>query len=165
MAATSANLRMGAATSLLLHSTTLGYIKDGVTITPTFDIYTAGESVEQLTGPVKAHRPSETIEISFTSIEPKHNTDFGDMFDSDNVPGGVPVVSNWGDNQYTPQSGLFVMIASGPNGASWTWNFADVRISSPPEWTSTKQGEDAWTVTATAMYSESVTRAIQLTET
>jgi len=120
--ASSNNIVQGGATVVMgvgTAATDLGYIKDGLTITPTVDLYLVGEAVEQLTLPVKAYRVSETIEMAFTIIEPTL-ANIKTAWDIAAATGGTgPITLDIGENQFTPQENILTFTGLVPGATQY----------------------------------------------
>ena len=86
----------------------VGYIKDGVTLTPTVELFTV-DGIEQLLTAAAAWRVSEAFEVSFTMVEPTRDL-IKAAWDCDNAVAGVgPWTLDFGDNQFTPQATVIVI--------------------------------------------------------
>jgi len=144
----------------------LGYVKDGIRITPSVDLYLVGEAVEQLTLPVKAFRVSETIEISFTLLEATL-ANIKLVEDIDNATAGAgPITLDWGDNQFIPTENALVVTGVVPGATRYvrTVTFPKAVLTSPAEIAFTKTEETALNATYTALYSESDTYAAEISD-
>jgi len=146
----------------------MGYCKDGARLTPSVDLYTVGESVEQLTLPVTAFRVSEHWEMSFTTIEPKlaatTNTVLYVVYDMANTPHAevTPnrIDAELGTNKFVPGVSALLMYPQSPVGVPGTGRrtilVAEAVVSAPPEMVFTKTEEVALNVTLELYFSELV---------
>ena len=161
MAADSLNYAVGGATVTI--GSDLGYIKDGVTVTPSVELYTI-EGVEQLLTPAEAYRVSEGWEISFTLCEPTM-ANLQIAVDCDNTPAAGVV--DIGDNQFTPTKRVIVMTGIVPGGDAYvrTWQFDACVVSGPAEIKFTKGQETNLAVTFMALYDDQTNnRVSELTD-
>jgi len=100
--AATTNITVGGATALF-GAANVGYIKDGVTITPTVELFTV-DGIEQLLTPSKAWRITETFECSFTMVEPtQDNLEFALDLADGAFAAGTPNEVDFGTNVVAPR--------------------------------------------------------------
>lgn len=115
MAVTTANLVVGNATVSISGTGDLGSIKDGVTLTPTIELFTI-DGIEQQLTPTKAWRTSEKWEVAFTLVEPTQ-ANMAFAWDTDNAPAaGPPVTLKVGDHQFIPTQRAITITGYVPGG-------------------------------------------------
>lgn len=139
MAVTTTNLVVGGAAVTI--GSDLGAIKDGITITPTREVFTI--DLEQEMTPSKAWNVTEKWAIEFTLCEPTlANIKIG--WDVDNtVTVGPPATLSFGDHQFTPQERVLVVtgIRPGATAAARTVTFHKAVLETPAPLVFTKRAE------------------------
>jgi len=114
MAATT-NITVGGASVTV--GSSMGYIKDGVTLTPTLELFTV-DGIEQLLTPSRAWRVSEQFECQFTTVEPTQ-ANIKIALDCDNTWTGTPPALKFGDNQFSPANDTaYVVVMTGYTAAA-----------------------------------------------
>jgi hypothetical protein len=151
LAVTQNNLLAGGAT-VNLGAADRGAIKDGVTITPSAELLTL--DLEQELTPSKAWRMGERFGVEFTLCEPtRENLKYA--WDVDNAIGGAgPWTLNFGDHQFTPQTGVLIVTGKRPGATDGTRTitFLQAVLETPAPVMFSKRQETNLKCTFTALY-------------
>jgi len=164
---TAANFVVGGATVTI--GSDLGYIKGGAKVTPSVNLFLAGEEIEQLTLPEKAWRVSENIEISFTLAEPTAaNIKLAEDIDNTITTGTPPTPDtlDWADNQFSTQERVLAItgVVPGTGGFTRTITADAAVLSGPAEIAFTKGALTELACTFTCLYNATNSRALQLSD-
>jgi len=130
--ATAANIVFGGVAVTI--GSDLGYIKDGVTITPSFEIYKPSGIEGLMTAP-KSRRISEEYTVTFNLIEPTL-ANIRLWIDSTNtITAGPPATLEVGADSATPNEQVLVVTSIEPGGTDVrTITFHKVVAEGAGEW-------------------------------
>ena len=127
----------------------LGYIKDGVHITPSVELYTIEGIEGRLTSPV-ARRTKESYVISTTLLECTY-ANWRIAWDVTNAVAGT--VTKFGGDSFKPNERLVLTYSTVPGGVLLrTWTFRKCVVNSVGEHVLSQFGEIAFPVSFTALY-------------
>ena len=162
MAGTPANIVFGGAAITI--GSDIGYIKDGVAISWSIDLYQVEGIEGLLTSPV-ARRTKEQPTITFTTIEPTlENMKL--VWDITNATSGTgPTTLEFGGDSATPQERVIVVSGIVPGGVTVRSIQFDVCVvSAPGEMTITQFGEVAVQSAFVALWDTTNTRLGQFSD-
>ena len=155
---TPANIVFGGATVTI--GSDIGYIKDGVAISWSIDLYQVEGIEGLLTSPV-ARRTKEQPTVAFTTIEPTL-ANMKLVWDITHATAGgapAPVTLKFGGDSSTPQSRVIVVTGVVPGGVFVRSIQFDVCVlSAPGEMTITQYGEVSVQSSYVALYDTTNTR-------
>ena len=137
---TPANIVFGGATVTI--GSDVGYIKDGVAISWSIDLYQVEGIEGLLTSPV-ARRTKEQPTIAFTVIEPTL-ANMSLAWDITNTTTGTdPITLDFGGDSYAPNERAIVITGVVPGAGAYTRTitFSVCVLSAPGEMTITQYGE------------------------
>jgi hypothetical protein len=144
------NIVQGGATVTI--SSDLGFISDGVTITPSFEM--SYGKVEGINAHLTARRPLTNYEVAFTLME-MTLANFIKAWDIKNsVVGSAPATLEFGGENFKPTENVLVVYGYTPGATSYARSvtFQRAVVSSPGEFATKDSDPSSLAVTLHALY-------------
>jgi hypothetical protein len=139
----------------------LGYIKDGVHIAPSIELYTIEGIEGRLTSPV-ARRTKESYVISTTLLECTY-ANWRIAWDVTNAAAGT--VTNFGGDSFKPNERTVLTYSTVPGGVLLrTWTFTKCVVSSVGEHVLSQFGEIGFPVSFMALYDTATSKVGSCTD-